>query len=228
MSKKTLLIRLLTSLIVSFSSATFSANPATDISGIQLGSSSASVKPLLTKINQNYKIKEQLNASIAFVKEDNNPDLFLIIRNKNDLISFIARVQTLNKGERIKKEALIEATEEKYGKPTKVSGNLVMWEFDQNGNLNPKEHCKFSTHTKDLFNMKVEIIFPEEREFKLEETCSRRYYLNMIEDKEAPGMISGFSVQLADINLILEEQRQAEVEKKKAIEQEAKTNKPKL
>jgi hypothetical protein len=229
MSKKTLSIRLLTTLIVSFSSATFAAKPATDISDIQLGSSFASVKPLLAKINPNYQIKEDKESIMAFVNEDNNPDLFLIGKNKKDLVFFIARSQTLDQGKRIKKETLIQAIEEKYGKPTKGSStsDLIMWEFDQNGSLNSQEQCRFGANGQS-FDMKVNIIIPVVSGFKLEENCSRRYYLNMREDREAPGMITAFSVQLVDINLMLEELRQAELEKQKVIEQEAKTNKPKL
>ncbi len=227
MSKKTLSIRLLTTLIVSFSSATFAAKPATDISDIQLGSSFASVKPLLAKINPNYQIKEDKESIMAFVNKDNNPDLFLIGKNKKDLVFFIARSQTLDQGKRIKKETLIQAIEEKYGKPTEVSSDMIMWEFDQNGSLNSEEKCHFGANKK-RFDMKAYTIIPNVSGFKLEENCSRRYYLNIQEDSEAPGMISAFSVQLIDINFMLEELRQAELEKQKVIEQEAKTNKPKL
>ena len=161
-------------------------------------------------------------------------DLFLIFKNEKDLVFFISRSQSFNEGKRIRKELLIKAIEEKYGKPTKILANgELIWEFDKNGNLNLKEKCYFFVNEENVVGMELKITIPDAKAVNPDgengNCVSRRYYLHMHEGREAPEMIDEYNIQLIDVNLMLEKHRRFEIENQEFIEQEAKKeNKPKL
>lgn len=124
---------------------------ADDIAGVAIGSSLSAAKDAISKANPNYKLsplmlKSGKEGGVTAVTLDRMPgtgainaggpsDEFAALQNDSGKVWFLARVQRLAEGARIKKDILLTSVTEKFGKP---SGQAMMdygfiWQFDRAG-----------------------------------------------------------------------------------------------
>ncbi|MXS21625.1 hypothetical protein [Pseudomonas oryzihabitans] len=221
---------------------------ADDISGVALGSSLAVAKDGISKANPNFKLTPLMLLSgkeggVTAVTADRIPeagvgsatrpsDEFAVLQTESDKAWFVARVQRMQPGARIKNETLLASLTEKFGKPSFPTPlrHGYIWEFDRNAKqyFGPASGSPCKDMALGRYNLpSVSVSAPQ----SFSPTCGK--WILVDTSQELDGMVSHYSVSLIDVKTMFDElaahKSQAETERaKKLSEEQAKEVKPNL
>ena len=223
------------------------AMAADDISGVTLGSSLADAKEAIAKASPNLKLSPLMLRSgneggVTAVSADLIPeagvgsvkrpsDEFAVLQTDSGKVWFIARVQRLEQGARIKTDTLEASLAEKFGKPSSPDlGYGLVWQFDREGKqyFGPGTAGPCDGIMRGGSNLPgVTVGAPESFSPK----CGKLIVVSTT--KQPDGMVPYYTVSLIDAKTIFDElaarDAQAETERvKKLSDEQAKGVKPKL
>lgn len=224
---------------------------AIDLSGIEIGSKIDDQKNKIVDLNSNFKIleyniiKQKCIDGVA-LKDKQEVDCFFTCSDDNGLISFVARKQLLQDGERIKPELFLDSLQKKFGKFTKFPDKYFFYDYnkgyilqlDLQGDIfqgkaedGPCWEVGFSGHefkTNGMYSHDSAMRFPN----KINETCNL-FIVALTTEEKYSGLINMFTISIFDNKRIVDEyllkMKEKKYEQNKLIEQEMKKdNKPKL
>lgn len=223
------------------------AMAADDIAGVTLGTSLADAKEAIAKANSDLKpsplmLRNGNEGGVTAVSADLIPeagvgsvkrpsDEFAVLQTDSGKVWFIARVQRLEQGARIKTETLEASLTEKFGKPSSPGlGYGFVWQFDREGKqyFGPDTAGPCESMMRGGSNLPgVTVGAPE----SFSPTCGK---LIAVSTTQQPGgMVPYYTVSLIDAKTMFDElaarDAQAETERaKKLSDEQSKDVKPKL
>lgn len=223
------------------------AMAADDISGVTLGSSLADAKEAIAKASPDLKLSALMLRSgneggVTAVSADLIPeagvgsvkrpsDEFAVLQTGSGKVWFIARVQRLEQGARIKTDTLEASLTEKFGKPSSPGlGDGFSWQFDREGKqyFGPDTAGPCDSMRRGGSDLPgVTVGAPE----SFSATCGKLITVSTTEQPD--GMVPYYKVSLIDVKTMFDElaarDAQAEAERaKKLADEKANDVKPKL
>lgn len=215
---------------------------ATDVSGIKVGVPLAAQRDAIAKINPNYQLNDiklangKLLGVLATARKDGTlVDHFLAVQDDDGTVWYVERGQEYAKGERIRKDVLLNSLKDKYGQEyTDVRWDYApQWEYDRHNNLykgirGPCADLENSYIGRiEGFNVSVPTSFTE--------SCGLKIETSMSFDSEDADMVSRFVISITDpkhqydvlSSRAAKEEADEKARKQRLLESE-KANKPKL
>ena len=219
-----------------------------DIGGVKIGVLLATQKPLMEKVNADYKFSEIKTREgkvvgiqgIAENKNNNVNDHMIALQDDSGKIWFLGRAQKYPEGGYIPTATFISALKQKYGAPSDVTPDQLsmLWAYDRNYALaTNKAHImcpsgaggNVTTPRTDLsrlkgdsINLAVPAAFEPNCGIQLNAKLNRHY---------GSDMITGSAIQIVDhkvrYDVLEKKNNEEEAARKKALDA-MKDNKPKL
>jgi len=225
-----------------------SAQALPDIGGVKMGTQLATQKPLIEKINADYKFSEIKTregkvVGIQGIAENNShvSDHFIALQDDSGRIWFLGRAQKYPEGSYIPKATFLSALKQKYGIPSSVTPDeqTFLWAYDRNYALMDRKSSSgacpstaggnVTTSRTDLSRLKgdgISLAVPG----GFESTCGIQLNANLNRHYNAD-MIVGSSIQMVDhkvrYDVLDKKNSEEEAARKKALDA-MKDNKPKL
>jgi len=238
---------LISSLAIASSSIFAQALP--DIGGVKIGALLATQKPLMEKVNADYKFSEIKTREgkvvgiqgIAENKNNSVNDHMIALQDDSGKIWFLGRAQKYPEGGYIPKATFISALKQKYGTPSDITPDeqSMLWAYDRNYALTAHKASvgmcphgaggNVTTPRTDLSRLKGDSInlavpggFEPNCGIQLNAKLNRHY---------ASDMIVGSAIQIVDhkvrYDVLEKKSNEEEAARKKALDA-MKDNKPKL
>jgi hypothetical protein len=223
------------------------AKAADDISGVTLGSSLADAKEAIVKANPDFKLTPLMLRSgneggVTAVTPDLVPEAgvgsverpaeeFAVLQTEAGKVWFIARVQRLEQGARIKTDTLEASLTEKFGKPSSPGTSYgYVWQFDREAKqyFGPEHQGPCESMMRGVSNLPgVTVGAPE----SFSPTCGK--LITVSTSAQPDGMVPYYKIFLIDVKTMFDElaerDAQAEADRlKKLSDEQAKGVKPKL
>ena len=218
-----------------------SALAANDIAGVAIGSSFNDQRAKIAQINPAYKLtdiklRSGKTAGVNAQVESNGRvvDQFVALQDDSGVIWFVGRAQALEPGGRIKPDVMVNSMVGKYGTYTELSlgSGGPTWQYDRQGKLYQggaaQGPCGGTVGSAMPMGKVIAapIVVPQTFPPK----CGVEIMTWALQNE---GMVSAFSVQIADskrmYDQLTRQNNAEEAARQKAMESEsAKGNKPKL